>query len=96
MVDAGLRLIALILLVVLVSVAADGVVSRLGLDPSSAAKQFVNMATLLVAIGGVGWLTTARVVRGQVLSLREQSFMEACRAQGLRPWPPFLRLPCGP
>lgn len=78
-----------ILLVVLVSVAADGVVSRLGLDPSSAAKQFVNMTTLLVAIGGVGWLTTARVVRGQVLSLREQAFMEACRAQGMRPWRQF-------
>lgn len=72
-----------ILLVVLISVAADGVVARLGLDPSSAGRQFVNMATLLVAIGGVGWLTTARVVRGQVLSLREQSFMEACRAQGM-------------
>lgn len=78
-----------ILLVVLVSVAADGVVSRLGLDPSSSARQLVNMATLLVAIGGVGWLTTARVVRGQVLSLREQAFMEACRAQGMRPWRQF-------
>lgn len=72
-----------ILLVILVSVAADGLVSRLGLDPSSMAKQLVNMATLLFAIGGVGWLTTARVVRGQVLSLREQAFMEACRAQGM-------------
>ena len=72
-----------ILLVVLVSVAADGVISRLGLDPSSAARQVVNVSTLLFAIGGVGWLTTARVVRGQVLSLREQPFMEACRAQGM-------------
>lgn len=80
-----------ILLVVLISVAADGVISRLGLDPSSAARQFVNVATLLVAIGGVGWLTTARVVRGQVLSLREQAFMEACRAQGMGPVRQFTR-----
>ena len=72
-----------ILLVVLISVAADGVIGRLGLDPSSSARQLVNVATLLVAIGGVGWLTTARVIRGQVLSLRAQPFMEACRAQGM-------------
>ena len=78
-----------ILLVVLVSVAADGVVARLALDPSSGTRQVVNLATLLVAIGGVGWLTTARVVRGQVLSLREQPFMEACRAQGMGAWRQF-------
>ncbi len=78
-----------ILLVVLVSVAADGVVSRLALDPGSGTRQVVNLLTLLVAIGGVGWLTTARVVRGQVLSLREQPFMEACRAQGMGAWRQF-------
>ncbi len=80
-----------ILLVVLISVAADGVIARLGLDPSSAARQFVNVATLLVAIGGVGWLTTARVIRGQVLSLRSQPFMEACRAQGMGAGRQFFR-----
>lgn len=74
-----------ILLVVLISVAADGVISRAGLDPSSASRQVINVLTLLVAIGGIGWLTTARVVRGQVLSLREQPFMEACRALGVPP-----------
>jgi ABC-type dipeptide/oligopeptide/nickel transport system permease subunit len=78
-----------ILLVVLVSVAADGVVARLGLDLSSGTRQVVNLTTLLVAIAGVGWLTTARVVRGQVLSLREQPFMEACRAQGMGAWRQF-------
>lgn len=43
----------------------------------------VNVVTLLIAIGGVSWLTVARVVRGQVLSLKEQPFMEACRAIGV-------------
>ena len=80
-----------ILLVVLISVAADGVISRFGLDPTSTARQLVNVATLLFAIGGVGWLTTARVVRGQVLSLREQPFMEACRAQGMGAYRQFTR-----
>lgn len=79
-----------ILLVVLFSLAADGVIARGGLDPSAASRQLVNVLTLLVAIGGVSWLTIARVVRGQVLSLREQPFMEACRALGIPPRRQFL------
>ena len=42
-----------------------------------------NIVILFVAIGGVSWLTMARVVRGQVLSLKAQPFMEAARALGL-------------
>jgi peptide/nickel transport system permease protein len=33
-------------------------------------------------IGSFGWLSTARVVRGLTLSLREQEFVEAARALG--------------
>ncbi|MFK7789223.1 MAG: ABC transporter permease [Phycisphaeraceae bacterium] len=43
----------------------------------------VNLITLVVAIGGVSWLTMARVIRGQVLSLRTEPFIEAARAQGM-------------
>ena len=39
-----------------------------------------NLVVLFLAIGLVSWLTMARVVRGQVLSLRSQPFIEACRA----------------
>ncbi|MHC4947652.1 MAG: ABC transporter permease [Planctomycetota bacterium] len=80
-----------ILLVVLVAVAADGVLERRGGDLAPAARQLLNVATLLVAIGGVSWLTMARVIRGQVLSLREQPFMEACRALAVPPSRQFLR-----
>jgi oligopeptide transport system permease protein len=45
----------------------------------------INVGVLVVAIGGVSWLTMARVVRGQVLSLKAQPFMEAARAIGV-PW----------
>jgi oligopeptide transport system permease protein len=38
---------------------------------------------LLIAIGAVGWLTMARVVRGQALSLKRREFIEAARAMGL-------------
>ncbi|MBY0311105.1 MAG: ABC transporter permease [Phycisphaerales bacterium] len=49
---------------------------------TSAQQQMVQILTLLVAIGGVSWLTMSRVVRGQVLSLKAQPFMEAARAMG--------------
>ena len=42
-----------------------------------------NMLLLFVAIGAVEWLTMARIVRGQVLSLRKQEFIEACISLGL-------------
>ena len=74
-----------ILLVVLLAVAVDGVLERRGADLSAFARQAINIATLLIAIGGVSWLTMARVIRGQVLSLKAKPFMEACRAIGVSP-----------
>lgn len=71
-----------ILLVVLLAVAADGLLERHAADLSPAYRQLINVLTLLIAIGGVSWLTMARVIRGQVLSLKEQPFMEATRAVG--------------
>lgn len=37
---------------------------------------------LFVGLGAVSWLTMARIVRGQVLSLRTRPFVEASRALG--------------
>lgn len=42
-----------------------------------------SILMLLIAIGAVGWLTMARVVRGQTLSLKRREFIEAARAMGL-------------
>ena len=39
---------------------------------------------IFAAIGAVEWLTLARVVRGQVLSLRDLEFVTAARAAGAR------------
>lgn len=49
----------------------------------SMGREWSRFIVLAVAIGGVSWLSMARVVRGQVLSLREQPFIEAARALGL-------------
>jgi oligopeptide transport system permease protein len=42
-----------------------------------------NLILLFGAIGAVEWLTMARIVRGQVLSLRKMEFIEACISLGL-------------
>jgi len=43
-----------------------------------------NFILMFVAIGAVEWLTMARIVRGQTLSLKQREFVEAARAAGLR------------
>jgi len=65
-----------ILLVILMRVALVPLVAGV-VDP-----MWANFLVLLVGIGAVSWLTLARVVRGQVMSLREQTFVEAARAMG--------------
>ena len=42
-----------------------------------------NIVLIFVAIGAVEWLTMARIVRGQTLSLKHKEFIEAARAAGL-------------
>ncbi len=78
-----------ILLVVMITLALQPVLlgfvtGALG-GNDTVATNVAGVATLLVAIGGVSWLTMSRVVRGQVLSLRAQPFIEATRAVGVGP-----------
>ena len=41
-----------------------------------------NEYLLFLSIGAVGWLTMARIVRGQTLSIRQKEFIEAAVASG--------------
>ena len=41
-----------------------------------------NEYLLFLSIGAVGWLTMARIVRGQTLSVRQKEFIEAAVASG--------------
>jgi oligopeptide transport system permease protein len=50
-----------------------------------------DIRLMFLAIGAVEWLTMARIVRGQVLSLRKQEFIEACIALGLPMWKIIIR-----
>jgi oligopeptide transport system permease protein len=44
-----------------------------------------NLYVLFFAIGAVGWLTMARIVRGQTLALKRREFVEAAVVAGVRP-----------
>lgn len=54
------------------------VMDALEVDP------MVRIFLLMAVLGILGWTSTARVVRGQILSLREQDFMVATEAAGIR------------
>ncbi len=43
---------------------------------------WVKLMWIFAAIGAVEWLTMARIVRGQTISLRKKEFVEAARASG--------------
>jgi len=42
-----------------------------------------QIVLIFVAIGAVEWLTMARIVRGQTLSIKQREFIEAARAGGV-------------
>jgi oligopeptide transport system permease protein len=45
-----------------------------------------SLLLLFLAIGAVEWLTMARIVRGQVITIKRQEFVEAAITMGLSPW----------
>ena len=74
-----------ILLVILITMALEGWLNRYFSTATA------NVVILFVAIGAVSWLTMARVIRGQVLSLKAQPFVEAARAAGVSGFGVFWR-----
>jgi oligopeptide transport system permease protein len=50
-----------------------------------------SLLTIFVAIGVIGWVDLARLIRGQVLSLKEKEFIEGARAAGSGPSKIILR-----
>ncbi|MFN0138147.1 MAG: ABC transporter permease [Phycisphaerae bacterium] len=68
-----------VLLIMLLTVSLGAWIERLQWFGS----HWARFAVLAIGIGGVSWLTMARVIRGQVLSLRQRTFIEAARALGI-------------
>ncbi len=73
------RLVFVIVLVTAVERPATKLIAQLGLS-----WFFVDtrLVLLFIGLGLVEWLTMARIIRGQVLVLREQSFVQAAVALG--------------
>ncbi len=46
---------------------------------------------VFVAVGMAMWVEVARIVRGQILAIREKEFVEACRALGFGGWRTVVR-----
>jgi peptide/nickel transport system permease protein len=42
----------------------------------------INLILLMLVIAAFGWASVARIIRGQVISLREREFVEAARSLG--------------
>jgi ABC-type dipeptide/oligopeptide/nickel transport system permease subunit len=45
-----------------------------------------GLVVLLIVIGFLGWASVGRIIRGQVLSIREKEYVEAARSLGAGPW----------
>ena len=69
-----------ILMVILLKIALEPQLVKI-LGPGR--EHAANIIILFLAIGSVSWMPMARVIRGQVLSLRAQPFTEAARALGV-------------
>lgn len=54
-------------------------------------KAFNGLLLIFTALAIIGWTGLARLVRGQVLSLKEKEFIEASRALGIPTWQILLR-----
>src|SRR5690606_16008871 len=66
------------IVIFIISVLSEDWVKRNYLAPYGINQIFI----LYILIGAIYWLTMARVVRGQVISLKNEQFIEAARAIG--------------
>jgi ABC-type dipeptide/oligopeptide/nickel transport system permease subunit len=73
---------SIVFVIVLIAVLEEAVRGWLTRAFSSEAGALANLLLLFAGLGAVSWLTMARIVRGQVLSLRTRAFVDASRVLG--------------
>jgi oligopeptide transport system permease protein len=84
-VDVLYSLPSIISVMVLISTLGEILKRAQFIEQSPALAGGLRIALLFIGLGAVSWLTMARIVRGQVLSLRARAFVEASRALGAGP-----------
>jgi oligopeptide transport system permease protein len=82
LVDILYSLPSIIFIIVLITT-LEGVLARK--LPAQSSGVAPRLLLLICGLGAVSWLTMARIVRGQVLTLRQRPFVDASRALGAGP-----------
>jgi peptide/nickel transport system permease protein/oligopeptide transport system permease protein len=85
LVDILYSLPSIIFVIVLLTTLEGVLKNWLAALGSAGLVRSVRLLFLFIGLGAVSWLTMARIVRGQVLSLRQRAFVEASRALGAGP-----------
>jgi peptide/nickel transport system permease protein len=67
-------------------VAVMPVVTAIFVSPSDETPTYLRVVALIAVQWFLGWMGLARLLRGQVLSLREREFIEAARVTGASSW----------
>jgi len=73
---------SIIFVIVLITTVGEMLKQSHLVQQSPAAAGALRVVLLFVGLGAISWLTMARIVRGQVLSLRTRAFVEASRTLG--------------
>ncbi len=85
-VDILYSLPSIIFVIVLITTLEGAFKNWLEHAGSATLVKSARLLFLFVGLGAVSWLTMARIVRGQVLSLRSRQFVEASRVLGAGPF----------
>jgi oligopeptide transport system permease protein len=81
-VDVLYSLPSIIFVIVLITTLGDLIKHSHLVEQSAPLARALRVILLFVGLGAISWLTMARIVRGQVLSLRSRAFVEASRTLG--------------
>jgi peptide/nickel transport system permease protein len=60
--------------------------NKLGVPPALIDSELISLYRIIFIVALVGWTTSARIVRGAALSIRERDYVLAAHAQGASAW----------
>lgn len=81
-VDVLYSLPSIIFVMVLFATIGDRIRTLPAIKNSPTLDSHLHVVLVFIGLGAISWLTMARIVRGQVLSLRSRAFVEASRVLG--------------
>ena len=91
-VDVLYSLPSIIFVIVLIATLGDWLKQSHFVQNSPAISGGLRVMLLFVGLGAISWLTMARIVRGQVLSLRTRAFgLPNARVRSDSTWPRTMR-----